>query len=77
MDSSTKTVTLTHEQWSTLCIYLLSTTQYRKGEQSAWEKLAQETNEDGTPRFRNAADNAQYWADMDEKLTKILKAIMG
>lgn len=77
MDSSTKTVTLTHEQWSTLCIYLLSTTQYRKGEQSAWEKLAQETNEDGTPRLRHAADNAQYWADMDEKLTKILKAIMG
>lgn len=68
------TVTLTNELCSTLQCYILITTNYRKDELKAWEKLAQETDENGVPKFKNAAGNAQFWRDMEIQLQQILTA---
>lgn len=69
-----RTVTLTNELCSTLQCYILMTTNYRKGEIEAWEKLAQETDENGAPKFKNAASNAQFWRDMEIQLQQIYTA---
>ena len=66
-----KTVELTKDQLNTLVCYILMTTQHRKGEREAWEKLAQEKNEDGSPTFKNAQSNAEYYAELETKLTTI------
>lgn len=67
----TKTVTMTHEQWVTLTSYLLMTTNHRKGEREAWERLATETDENGKPSFPNAPSNAKFWADTERELEEI------
>ena len=53
--------TLTAEQCSKLSLYILMTTKTREGEAEAWEKLAEEKKEDGSPKYIHAADNAQFW----------------
>lgn len=70
-----KTVTLTNELCSMLQCYILMTTNHRKGEIEAWEKLAQETDENGEPKFKNAASNAQFWRDMEIQLQQIYTAL--
>ena len=40
------TLELTEEQASALEIYLLMTTNYRKGERETWESLAKEQNDE-------------------------------
>lgn len=72
-----RAVTLTNDQWTTLTCYILMSTQHRKGEREAWEKLAAEKNDDGTPTFKNAASNAEYYAELDAKLDAIRAAIDG
>lgn len=74
-ENTEKTVTLTNAQWNTLSCYILMTTQYRKRELEAWEALSKETNEDGIPKFKLAADNASYYRELEPKLEAILKAI--
>lgn len=75
MNATERAVTLTNDQWNTLTCYLLMTTQHRKAEREAWESLAKETKEDGTPAFKNAASNARYYAELETKLEVIRKAI--
>lgn len=72
-----KTITLTHEQAVTLTSFLLMTTNYRKGERETWEKLATEREPDGTPSFKHAADNARFWAEMEQEIETIRKIIDG
>lgn len=74
-ENEERAVTLTNDQWNTLTCYILMTTQHRKGEREAWESLAKETNEDGTPKFKNAASNAKYYADLEKKLEVIRNVI--
>ena len=69
-----RTVTLTADQWNTLYFYLLTSTKYRNGEIEAWERLALETNEDGSPKFIHAADNARYLRIRKRRCTKSHKA---
>ena len=69
-----RTVTLTNELCNMLQCYILMTTNHRKGEVEAWEKLAQETDENGAPKFKNAASNAQFWRDMEIQLQQIYTA---
>ena len=64
-------VELTKEQANTLVCYILMTTQHRTREREAWEKLAKEMNEDGTPKFKHAESNAKYYAKLEEELTEI------
>lgn len=59
--------TLTAEQCSKLSLYILMTTKTREGEAEAWEKLAEEKNEDGSPiriafisSTKRAARSAKY-----------------
>lgn len=61
---------LTAEQCSKLSLYILMTTKTREGEAEAWEKLAKE---DGSPKYIHAADNAQFWRELDADLRKILR----
>lgn len=70
-----KTVTLTNGLWNDLQIYILMTTKHREGELKAWEELAQETDENGEPKFKNAASNAQFWRDMEPQLQQILETL--
>lgn len=65
--------TLTAEQCSKLSLYILMTTKTREGEAEAWEKLAEEKKEDGSPKYIHAADNAQFWRELDADLRKILR----
>lgn len=66
-----KTVTLTRGQWSSLTMYLNMSKDYRDGEKKAWEKLAEELDEEGNPKFKHAASNANFWEDMNETLSSI------
>ena len=70
-----RTVTLTADQWNTLYFYLLTSTKYRNGEIEAWERLALEMNEDGSPKFIHAADNARYLRDQEKTLHEIAQSI--
>ena len=65
--------TLTAEQCSKLSLYILMTTKTREG--AAWEKLAEEKNEDGSPKYVHAADNARFWRELDADLREILREI--
>lgn len=67
-------VTLTNELCSMLQCYILMTTNHRKDEIKAWEELAQEKDENGAPKFKNAASNAQFWRDMEIQLQQIYTA---
>lgn len=55
--------------------YILMTTKHREGELKAWEELAQETDENGAPKFKSAASNAKFWRDMELQLQQILEAL--
>lgn len=70
-----KTVTMSADDWNTLSCYILMTTRYREGERAAWETLAGEKDEAGNPKFKNAASNAAYFAELDGKLRRIRDAI--
>ena len=74
-ENTERAVTLTNEQWNKLTCYILMTTQYRKREREAWEALSKELDDDGTPRFKHAASNAQYYAELDADLEKIKEII--
>lgn len=67
--------TLTAEQCSKLSLYILVTTKTREGEAATWEKLAEEKKEDGSPKYIHAADNAQFWKELDADLREILRAL--
>lgn len=58
-----RSVTLTNDQWNTLVCYLRMSTKHREGERDAWQRLAEEKNPDGSPKFKNAADNAAFWQE--------------
>ena len=68
-------VTLTNGEWVTLLCYILASTRYRQGEQEACERLSAEKNEDGSPTFKDAADNAEFWKDTNATLERIKGAI--
>lgn len=71
----TKTITLPLDQMNSLYCFLLLTTGYRKSERESWESLAKEMNEDGTPKFPNAAGNARFWAEMQEIADNVCRVI--
>ena len=70
-----KMVVMSADDWSTLICYIHLTYQHRKAETAAWETLAAETKEDGTPRFPNAVENAKYFSELDGKLARIVNNI--
>lgn len=73
----TKTITLTYEEISTISCYILMTTKYREGEAEAWDRLATETEPDGSPKFPKAESNARFWREESEKLTAIREKMEG
>lgn len=76
-DAQKRAVTLTNADWSRLVCYLLRTTRHREGERDAWAELALEKNADGTPKFPNAAENAEYWQEVIDDLDRIRAVIDG
>lgn len=72
-----RSVTLTNDQWSRLVCYLLMSTKYREGERDAWLELAEEKNPDGTPKFKNAAKNAEYWQQIIDDLDAMQPKLDG
>ena len=59
-----RSVTLTNEQWNKLVCYIHLSHGFREGEVKSWEDLAKETKSDGTPVFKHAASNAEFWKEM-------------
>ena len=74
-DKQEKTVTMTREQWNKLTCYLLMSTQHREREAKAWAELSEEKAEDGSPKYKNAAGNAEYWREMVTDIEEIRKKI--
>ena len=73
--NSRRSVTLTEDQWNTITLYILMTTNYRKGEREAWLKLIQERRADGSIKFPNAESTARFWEDMEKDLDLIRRKI--
>lgn len=74
-EAQTRTVTLTNAEWNSLTCYLILTTKHREGERDAWLDLSLERNEDGSPKFPNAAKNAEYWQEVIDDLDQIRAVI--
>lgn len=74
-EAEEKTVTLTKGQWNRLTSYLLMSTNYRNEEAKAWAKLAQEKDEDGKPKYKNAESNARFWEETKAIIEFIRKKI--
>lgn len=70
-ENTLKSVELTNEQLNTLVCYILMTTNYREREREAWKSLAQETDENGQPKFKNAQSNYEYFKELETKLEEI------
>lgn len=68
-------VVLTGNQWQKLSTYLLMSAKYREGERDAWRELSIRKLEDGTPEYKNATSNADFWEEMIADLSVILEAI--
>ena len=68
-------IELSNEQASLLSCYLLMTTNYRKDEAEACQRLSQEKEEDGTLRFPNMESNARWWEKTNIEINDIQKAI--
>lgn len=68
-------VVLTNHQWHTLTSFLLMSTKYREGERDAWRRLSTRKNDDGTPEYKNAESNADFWEEMIQDIADIHKAI--
>lgn len=56
-----KSLLLTENEDQTLRMFLLMTTNYRRGEQESCARLATETDDDGSLTFPKMANNAQWW----------------
>ena len=65
------TIALTEEQVSFLDMYILMTTNYREREIAACERLAKETNEDGTLKYPKMPGNAEWWRKTHELMEQI------
>lgn len=70
-----KILTLTDEQASTLEVYLLITTNYRRREVEACERLSREVDENGSSRYPNMKSNAEWWTKTSGTIEEIEKAI--
>lgn len=68
-------VTLTNHQWTMLTSFLLMSTKYREGERDTWRRLSTKTNDDGTPAYKNAESNADFWEEMIQEIARIQTAI--
>ena len=76
-EETQKTVTLTNAEWNKLTVFVHLSTNYRKNELDSWTRLAKEKNEDGTPTFKNAEDNARFWKETIEEIDRIIAIIDG
>ena len=75
MKNNKKPVELTADQLNTLVCYILMTTNYREREREAWKSLAQETDENGQIKFKNAQSNYEYFTNLETELTEIRKIL--
>ncbi len=77
-ENRTAIVKMTNQQWSSLSMYLIMTTQYRNGERKSWSELAKQKDENGQVEFPNAASNTEFWDMMNELIDNVaIKAIDG
>ena len=75
MKNNKQPVELTADQLNTLVCYILMTTNYREREREAWKSLAQETDENGQIKFKNAQSNYEYFTNLETELTEIRKIL--
>lgn len=68
-------ITLPGKLRNALTCYLLMSTKYREKERDAWRNLSKEIDEDGTPHFKNAESNADFWENMIQELKDVQEII--
>lgn len=66
------TVTLRRDDWMAIVHYLNLSAGYRKKEREGWEKLSKELDENGSPVFKTAAVNAALWAELNDRISRLL-----
>ena len=66
---------LTIEESTCIVSYILMTSTYRKEQLEGWERLSKETKPDGTPKYKNAAGNAEYMRNLENRLDAIIKKL--
>lgn len=71
----TSKIELTYDQNVKIRMFLLMSTNYRKGERETWEQLSNEFNEDGSLKFKNAKSNAEWYADLEKTINEVLKIL--
>lgn len=65
------TIKLNSKEASTLRMFLLLTTKYRREEADACWRLSREKEPDGTPSFPKMRSNAEWWEEADRVLKTI------
>ena len=69
------TVTLTEKQIDKLKCYLNMQKQTRIREQNSWAESAKEKNPDGTPKYKHAENNAQWWQETNAALDEVVEVL--
>lgn len=72
-----RTVTMTNEQWNKLVCYIHLSHGFREDAVKSWESIAKETKPDGSPVFKYAARNAEYWNELIAFLEQIVPKLDG
>ena len=70
-----RTITLTDEQATRLKMFLLMSTNYRKGEIETWTLLSTERHEDGSLVWPNALSNVDWWRDANSSIEEVMKLL--
>ena len=68
-------ISLTDEQSTTLRMVLLMTTDWRKREVEACQRLAQEIGDNGLPRYPNMQSNGEWWEKANKTIEDILEIL--
>lgn len=66
-----KILNLTDDQASKLKMYLLMTTSYRNGEETACKELGTELNADGSLVYPNLKANGEWWEQTNKAIDEI------
>lgn len=71
----TKTLTLTLEQLFEIEDCMIIAKERCKREREVWAKASLEKNPDGTPTYKNAKSNAEYFDEKISKINEIMKML--
>lgn len=75
--SNTKTIELTYEEIATISCYISDGAITAKSRSEKWEEYAKEKNPDGSPKFKLAKRNSQFWREESDRLNAVKNKLEG